>query len=108
VVGANFAQIAVIVLGILYHQGRVSFNFCGIFRKMGSSCWRKAEDELLDNMKDSGDVEGEFKFFCLFFPNVSNNCSNFYTMNKNTMFLTKTTIYCGYNPQCVASIVRVL
>jgi hypothetical protein len=63
VVGGNFAQVAVIVLGILYHQGRVTFNFCGIFRKMGLSCWRKTEDELVQKMKDSGDVEaGEFNF----------------------------------------------
>jgi hypothetical protein len=66
VVGGNFAQVAVIVLGILYRQGRVSFNFCGIFRMMGFSWWRKTEDELLQKMKDSGDVEGEFNFYFIF------------------------------------------
>jgi hypothetical protein len=41
VVGANFAQVVVIVLGILYHQGKVSFTFFGIFQKMGfSSLWQ--------------------------------------------------------------------
>jgi hypothetical protein len=68
VVGANFAQVVVIVLGILYHQGKVSFNFCGIIGKMGFSWWRKTEDELLEKMKDSGDVEGEFKLFFFLLP----------------------------------------
>jgi hypothetical protein len=70
VVGGNFAQVAVIVLGILYHQGKVTFNFCGIFRKMGFSWWRKTEDELLEKMKHSGgDVEGEFQFH-VFLPTL--------------------------------------
>jgi hypothetical protein len=52
-VGGNFAQVAVIILGILYHQGKVTFNFCCLFRKL--PCWRKTEDELLEKMEDSGD-----------------------------------------------------
>jgi hypothetical protein len=57
VVGGNFAQVALIILGILIHQGKVTLDFCCLFRKM--PCWRKTEDELLEKMKDSGDdVEG--------------------------------------------------
>jgi hypothetical protein len=68
VVAGNFAQVAVIILGILYHQGKVTLDFCCLFRKMGFSCWRKTEEELLEKMKDSGDhdVEGEFQFLFWF------------------------------------------
>jgi len=46
VVGGNFAQVAVIVVGILYHQGKVSFNFFGISQKMGFSSLRQTKGEL--------------------------------------------------------------
>jgi hypothetical protein len=46
VVGGNFGQLAVIVLGILYYQGKVSFNFFGIFQKMGFSSLCQTKGEL--------------------------------------------------------------
>jgi hypothetical protein len=86
VVGANFAQVAVIILGILHQQGKLTFDFCGFFRKMCCSLWRKTKDEIEEELNPKpGDDEGEFNF-------------SFHI--SNTMFSNKTHI-CGYN-QCLA------